>query len=941
MDVMKVSPRSWEEDRVLNLGEGSIDNPIETKLVGESSPPAKRPPRQRGNESDSAYAKRLNAWQVQNEGEVFKAPAGFEQTRGSVSYQERTMSRIEGGLSRTNRSRTTAFIEDAGMSPEGYPVQMQGESFMAFNKRSAEFSKSRGIKLPETPDNSFLAEGSPPSLSDVKNTAAASNIPPKPSGLKPNAAFNPETGKWQNRRLDKDTGEFVFAKPRTKFATEEERKAAELARNAAKNERRKAERAVASTELKTKAQTVASSGGPDAELGPFMFGGQPIGRSKVTLQPAEIPTDVGAQANISLTTPKMSETESIWLNKTPTAEEEAFFRELGNAKKSSAGRRVVRGTREATPADIQEYVRRMKGIRGEEGLTPGPDNVAMSSGQTRLEKEIEQVLGTDAATAIKNLAMRGNTPPLTQDLADRGLNSLAQIKAASTDPLINKLTVQPPLPSASGRLREQAAEFFNAKGQLKGMTGAGRVRTWQKLTQSDWFKRLSVEEPSFANFLIEQNKRLGTTFNTQLADQATKLPKPKLRSAGWPGDKAIGPTEMKAAAKEFDMAVNDAGLGAYDLKGEELVTGVKAGDFRKGTTVGQRAEAASIEQQAVRNARLVERIKAEDQAAFGDINYFNKGFERGQRLDPAVDINVTSDYGITDQKGFANINQTEFNVARRELNQPFQNTSGSVNQAQADMIEAQRKEIVTLWQEKKITKQEMNDRLMQARTEMFNAPSTALPANPFAQEFGPALPNDYVRQLPESYGKVWDPDTFTDEAGNKINGRWIEKSEAVAKAQKGVDRQAANKIKVEESWNKRHQVFDGESWMGDAEQRAVQARLAKSEKVVEPIFRDPTDPLKPLDTSRTREEIRRVAAANERAAKIKASGVQGQTAEQIRFELKNPVFGPPAPGSREQWNTLSYMESLDPYAKALEESRLAAKDAIGEYESDALDWIND
>ena len=882
--------------------------------------PAKRPPSQRANETDAAYAKRLKAWQVENEGEVFKAPAGFEQARGSISYQEKAMTRIESGMSRTNRSRTTAFIEDVGngMSAQGYPVQMEGESVWDFNIRSSKWLRENGKATPVVPDNSYLAQGTPEpvSLGEAKAAEAATNIPPKPAGLKPNAAYDPETKTWRNRRLDKNTGEFVFTKQRVKFATEEERQAATAARELAKQERRKAARAAASAEIKTKAETIAASGGPNAEFGPFMFGGEPIGRSKVTLAPGELPD--WAQANVSLTTPKPSEAESAWLNRVPTKEEEAYFRELGNAKKMSAGRRVVRGTREATPADIQEYVRRMKGIRGEEGITAGPDNVALTAGQQKLEKEIEQVLGTDALTAIKNIAVRGNTPPLTQNI--RGLESLAEVKASS-EPLINKVVVRQPTPSASGRLREQAAAFFNAQGKLKGVSGADRMRTWNRLTQSDWFRQLQEREPAFANFLREQNSNLTEAFNTRLSeDVARTLPKPKLRQAGWFGDKQMGPLEQKLAAQEFDQTLVDNGLGAYDLKGEELVTGVKPGKFSEGTTPAQRAEAASIEGRSQRFARLVEQVKAEDQAAFGDINYFNRGFERGQQLDPMVDPNVTKDYGIVDEKGFTNISQSEFNIARRELNQPFQATPSSLNEAKGAEFEAQRKAIVDLWKQNKITKAEMNQQLLEARTKAFEAPSTGLPANPFQQEFGTELPKDYVQVLPESYGNVWDPSTWTDEMGIKREGRWITPQEAADKQAAAAVKQESNKVKVEQAWQRRHKPVEGESWMENAKRRAI------------------AEANKPKVTSNwAEEEARRVAAAEKRAARIKATEApQGKTAEQIRFELKNPT--PSAP-KQKVYDDLSYLETLDPMARAMEEARLNAQDVLNEYESDALDWI--
>jgi hypothetical protein len=909
-----------------------------------SAPLEKRPPRQRPNESDADYGRRLFSWQLDQEGEVFKAPAGFERSRGEFSYQEKAMNRIEGGMARTNRSRTTAFIDDAGMSPEGYPVQMPGESFMAFNRRSAEFSRSKGLNLPEEPDNSFLAQGTPEpiSLDQSKSAVAEGDIPPKPSGMRPNAAYDPETGAWRNRTKDKKTGEFRWTEKRTTFANEEERKAAEVTRNRNKNQRRKDKRAAEALELKTKVEAIAASGGPDAEFGPFMFGGEPIGRSRVVLQPGEVPS--WAQQNTSLTTPGLSEIDKALINNPPTPELEDYLRELGNAKKRTAGRRVTRGTREATSTDVQEYVRRFKGIRGapDDQLLPGSTSVALTQGQVDLEREIEQILGTDSLIAIKNIALRGNTPPLTQNINARGLMSLSETKASS-EPLISKLVVRPELPSASGNLREQAVKFFNAQGKIKGVNGADRQRAWNRVTQSDWFRQLVEKEPTFANYLIEQNSVLGTAFKGKLAGDVGLLPKPQLRNAGWPFSKNYTKQTMKAAETEFDVAFADDGLGAYSLKGEEKVFGPNAGDPRKGTTIAQRAEVADIEARSARFARLVERVKAEDQAAFGDIDAFNRGFEQGQVLDDMVDKGITSDYGITDERGFANIDYTQFRSGRRQLNQPFQAgvNEDTVLQAQTDALQIERKAVLADKKAGAITKEEakakfddIEARLAAVREAVVNNPPPTQLSNPFQQEFGASLPKDYVRETPESFGRVWDPDTFKDEAGNTINGQWVTRQQAAEKAQSRATKQAARATKLELE----RENFYSKKWLDIAKQASLTRKAQQTKgQVVDKIFRDPSDPLKPLQTSWSREEAIRIRSVNERAAKIKAAGPQGKTAEQIRFELKNPLFGPEAPKgltSQTRDERLSEM-----YREEMLAQKEVAEEMFGDY--DMSEWERD
>ncbi len=874
-----------KDDGVREINISFNDEPIKATT--------KNPPRQRPNETAEAYGKRLDRWQLENSGEVFKAPAGFEQPRGTTSFREGAMERIQGGMSRTRRS--VAFIDDgSGMSPEGFPVQMEGESVMQFNIRASEFLKSRGKATPQAPDNSFLAEGTPEpvSLAGSKEAAAAAGLPPKPKGLGRNAFYDAEKGEWVAGVLDKKSGKIVAKGERTVYATEEERiagkKAYEAQRNADRRAKRAANKTVKETELKAAATPVSSN----AELGPFMFGGEPVGRSRVMLEPGQVPD--WAQQNVSLTgQPKeLSQVEDIWLNKEMTPEENAFFRELGNAKKASAGKRVVRSTRKPTPEEVKEYVSRFRGLRAErteKGLSPGATPVALTDTQIQLEKEIEQVLGTDAMVALRNTAIRGNTPALTQNV--RGLESLAEIKATSGEPLLNKLVVRQATPTSGGKLREQAANFFNAEGRLKGVSGADRVRTWNRLTKSDWFRQLQEREPSFANFLREQNSDIAGRFDTMLSRQVEQLPKPGLRRMKPMRGMGIEEEERFISGQLANEQTDD-GLGAYKLTyGETPQEGLRARD--SGTTVEQRAKAASIESSLEFRARATRRVVAEDTEAFG---YVSKGRIEGFS-DPATEKaqDILRNYGVLDPNGILTLEDAQFAVARRELDSPYVSVADSRADEVSAAIEAKRKETVARWRANEITKEQMNAEMLEFRTQLYDAPSTGLPANPFAQDFGTQLPKDYVQETPESFGKVWDPDTFTNELGNRVSGRWVTRQEAAEKAQKRIDKQAVRTSKMELE----RENFYSTRWLDVAKRRAIAARSAKPEPT--PMF-DKFGPVR-SDAS-IREEAQRLASLERKAAKAKAAAPRGKTAEEIRFELKNPVFGPEAPaGSRSSWSS--------------------------------------
>jgi hypothetical protein len=239
----------------------------------------------------------------------------------------------------------------------------------------------------------------------------------------------------------------------------------------------------------------------------------------------------------------------------------------------------------------------------------------------------------------------------------------------------------------------------------------------------------------------------------------------------------------------------------------------------------------------------------------------------------------------------------------------------------------------------------MNAEMLEFRTQLYDAPSTGLPSNPFAQDFGTQLPKDYVQETPESFGKVWDPDTWTNELGNKVNGRWVTRQEAAEKAQSRATKQAENKLKVEEAWNRRHPAFGDTSWMADAETRAIAARKAKTDKVVEPIFRDPDKPLEPVNNRWASEEARRIASANERAAKVRAAAPRGKTAEEVRFEMKNPVFGPPKPWNYDAIREIEQQRALMKLDEATlldQESRVARdiqQEMFEDYDMDLGDFF--
>jgi hypothetical protein len=262
------------------------------------------------------------------------------------------------------------------------------------------------------------------------------------------------------------------------------------------------------------------------------------------------------------------------------------------------------------------------------------------------------------------------------------------------------------------------------------------------------------------------------------------------------------------------------------------------------------------------------------------------------------------------------------------LNSPYASVSDSRTDEIGAAIEEKRKEVVARWRAKEITKEQMNAEMREFRTQLYDAPSTGLPANPFAQDFGTQLPKDYVQETPESFGKVWDPDTFTNELGNRVSGKWVTRQEAAEKAQSRIDKQAVRTAKMELE----RENFYSTRWLDVAKQRAIAARSTKPEPT--PMF-DKFGPVR--SEASIREEAQRLASLERKAAKAKAAAPRGRTAEEIRFELKNPLFGPEVP----KGFTLQTREER--LANMYREEMLAQKDIAEEMFSDfdMSEWERD
>ena len=874
IDEMKVNPRTWDEGRTLDLGEGSIDNPIETKLVNEIGPSAKKPPSQRANETDAQYQKRLNVFMTENEGGVFKIDTPMDGPR--LQGKERSMARFENIATRSGRSVRVPDVE-----PKKSPFQLEQErldrvAYQATPLERAQEERAFGANLQAAKaaeNQSYMAEGNrrlmtsrrdlfiddmsgqePPSISDFK-ASGGEVIPPRPPGLKKNAAYDPATGEWRNQRLDKKTGELVFENKRNIAATPEQKEASIRAKREAQNAKRRAA-TVAKNEAKIGNLEETRQNTSNVEYGPFVSQTGDVYRFKSAL-PSFAQKNIPSQARTSLTTPPGPKAEDAWLNKSMTPEDNAFFKELGDVQKRNAGRRVVRATRQPTRTEIAEYTRRFRAIKG------GPDanpSILETDAQINLEKEIEQVLGTDAVQALKNIAIRGNTPPLTQNIS--GL-SLAEIKSSGPVPgaRISPQQLRPELPEASSNLREKASTFFNKEGLIKGRSGVARMRAWQRVQSSDWFKQLLEKEPTFAKGLLDKNRGIAQAAADKLSDQVSASA-PKADVAGrWPFTAQIGKKEKTAAAREFAEEVAPDGLGAYGLRGTETVEGITP------QQISQRSEVANTEASLQYRAGVTRNVIAEDTQAFNN-------------LADAQSQGILAEYGVVDQTGLMQITQPQFRSGRRSLEAPLErdprnmtlfeakvgeNTGSTTRSLRITDARTKIREDVRLQVESgQMTPEQgkalVNERSAELNTAFYNEPSSLAPSNPFADEFGTELPSGYRYETPESFGKVWQPGSFKNEFGDKVDGRWISVEEA-----------AQNRAKAASAQNQRRALLDKERadfysprWLEVAKNRAIKSKSNPTIYPDTPMFDKLGEPL-PFNIARqAKEEAERISQLESR-----------------------------------------------------------------------------
>lgn len=835
---------------------GKAEEPPTLQIVkSEAAAPTsgKKPPSQRANETDAQYQKRLNVFMTENEGGVFKIDTPMDGPR--LQGKERSMAKFENLATRSGRNVRVPDVE-----PKKSPFQLEQErldrvayQITPLERAQEERAFGANLQAAKAAENqSYMAEGNrrlmtsrrdlfiddmsgqePPSISDFK-ASGGEVIPPRPPGLKKNAAYDPATGEWRNQRLDKKTGELVFENKRNIAATPEQKEASIRAKREAQNAKRRAA-TVAKNEAKIGNLEETRQNTSNVEYGPFVSQTGDVYRFKSAL-PSFAQKDIPAQARTSLTTPPRPKAEDAWLNKSMTPEDNAFFKELGDVQKQNAGRRVVRATRQPTRTEIAEYTRRFRAIKG------GPDanpSILETDAQINLEKEIEQVLGTDAVQALRNIAIRGNTPPLTQNIS--GL-SLAEIKSPGPVPgaRISPQQLRPELPEASGNLREKASTFFNKDGLIKGRSGVARMRAWQRVQSSDWFKQLLEKEPTFAKGLLDKNRGIAQAAADKLSDQVSASA-PKADVAGrWPFTAQIGKKEKTAAAREFAEEVAPDGLGAYGLRGTETVEGITP------QQISQRSEVANTEASLQYRAGVTRNVIAEDTQAFNN-------------LADAQSQGILAEYGVVDQTGLMQITQPQFRSGRRSLEAPLErdprnmtlfeakvgeNTGSTTRSLRITDARTKIREDVRLQVESgQITPEQgkalVNERSAELNTAFYNEPSSLAPSNPFADEFGTELPQGYV--APEFEG---------------VNN--------LRKATERQQRAAARQAKLTEQMKQERDRFYSPAWFKDAKNRAAASRSKPAYDPSVPMF-DATGEQLPFNIARqAKEEAQRISQLESR-----------------------------------------------------------------------------
>lgn len=645
---------------------------------------------QRANETDAQYAKRLQAETFKNSGAVTKVQAGFELPR--LTGRDKTIAGVEAGMSRSNR---LSFIDDmseevrpkfgvvqgesaerlammrnhpaftsklpeapanlsevkaprmrdrfadineAGefdlMSPQGFPQSEPGESIMQFNQRVARFQEARGKAVPSQEGN-YPASGAAP---EAPKSLTGNVEPKRPKvnkfgqRLNAKAKINPETGEFQNVKIDPSTGEEVFVMPRVK---------GQQKTNAEKQ----------SAKRLNQKGVVEVKQVPEAEKGTFTVAGQTIEGTKVVLPRGVSGTGkfVGENIPDDSSLLRMTTEERVayaaanpkmdvegWANRTLSPDEQQLFKNLREAQGQRASRRVaepVKGKRAMKPgAELASYEQRYTEILTNQGEI-NKVSFMRSKQQVALEREIENAFGTDAMVTLRNrFATAADSIPTSGVDVSPAPASFSEVLPSQ---LRQELPVKP-----GANLREQAAQLFNKQGLLKGKTGPGRARLWQQVKESAWFRELVAKEPTFANYLVTQNADLAAGYRAISLSEGI----------GGPRTPRMGGQEKYAGKLTEEQA-------AKQIANEEL----RSANIAANTGALQEARDAR---------RATSQLFPGEEDAFGQINTARIARETGVSLTPEQQ-SVLKEFGVLDPSGAMQMKYAEAAAGFKELTQPI------------------------------------------------------------------------------------------------------------------------------------------------------------------------------------------------------------------------------------------------------------------------------
>lgn len=742
-------------------------------------------------ETNAQYDSRMRAETLKNSGAVTKIDAGMDLPR--LTGKNKVVGQVEAGMSRSNR---LSFIDDmsgeprpkfgvvqgesperlammrnhpaftsklpespanlaevkaprmrdrfadinaAGefdaMTPQGFPMSEPGETVRQFNERVNRFQAAKGKPMVSQEGNYPVSGAAPEAPTQAPKSLTGNVEPKRPSvnkfgqRLKSGAKINPETGEFHNVKIDPSTGEEAFVMPRVK---------GQQKTNAEKQAAKRLNQKVA-VEVKQV---------PEAEKGVFTVAGQTIEGTKIVLPRGvsgtgkfvgeNIPSDSSllrmtseervafAQAN-----PKMD--IEGWASKNLSPDEQQLFKNLREAQGTRASRRVaepVKGKRAMKPgSELAAYEQRYTEILTNQGEI-NKVSFMRSKQQVALEREIENAFGTDAMVALRNrFATAADSIPTTGVDVSPAPASFSEVLPSQ---LRQELPVKP-----GGNLREQAAQLFNKQGLLKGKTGPGRARLWQQVKESAWFRELVAKEPTFANYLVEQNADLAAGYRANSLSQGIGGPRTP-RLAGQ--EKYAGKlTEEQAAAQ---------------IAREELRTANAA------TSTGAMAEARDAR-------RATSQLFPGEDAAFGQINQARIARETGVSLTPEQQ-SVLKDFGVLDPSGSLQMTYSDAASGFRELTRPIPRGARVSAELSNEVTVARKQSFYDQFGEapskdKANSKGWMKDQWLQKKDEfmgtLMDAPSTSsfLPSDPFSTRVDPNLVDPNMPRRPEAIenASVW------------------------------------------------------------------------------------------------------------------------------------------------------------------------------------------